>query len=125
MPVGEPVLWLRLLPATLSCLTLGAHVLRGAGSFAGWFGASCLAFLPLLLLARQAWVPRLLAGVLVASSPLWLLTAWQVADERIAMGRPYLRMAVILGFVTAFFWWSAWLLLRPAVRAHYQDPSKP
>lgn len=118
------MLWLRLLPAILSCLTLGAHALRGAQSFAGWFAAACIAFLPLMLLARQSWVPKMLCGVLLVSSPVWILTAWQVADERIAMGRPYLRMALILGFVTVFFWWSAWLLLRPRVRAHYQAPAE-
>ncbi len=118
------MVWLRLLPAILSCVTLGAHILRGAGSFAGWFGAACIAFLPLLLLARQTWVPKLLAGVLLVSSPMWLLKAWQVAEERIALGRPYLRMAAILGFVTLFFWWSAWLLQRPRVKAHFEPPAK-
>ena len=112
--------WLRLVPAVLSCVALGAHVLRGASSFDGWFIAVCIALLPVLLWSKQKWVPRLLAVLLLATSPVWLWTAWQVSGERIASDLPFIRMVVILSGVTLFFWWSAWLLTRPRVKLAFE-----
>lgn len=119
---AAPWLWPRLLPAVLSYAVLGASLVRGATSFAGWFGGSCVAFLPLLLLERRPWVPRLLAAGLLLSAPRWLWIAWSVAEMRILEGRPYLRMALILGAVALVSVAAAWLLTRPAVRQRYAAP---
>lgn len=113
------MVWLRVLPTILSYLVLGASLLRGATGFAGWFGAAAVAFLPLLLLEKRHWVPRLLAAGLLLSAPRWLWIAWNVAQERMILGRPYLRMALILGAVAAVNIWAAWLLRRPALRLRY------
>lgn len=116
---AAPRLWPRLLPAIVGYAVLGASLLRGATSFAGWFGAACVAFLPLLLLERRPWVPRLLAAGLLVSAPRWLWIAWSVAEVRMLQGRPYLRMALILGAVALVSVAAAWLLTRPAVRQRY------
>ncbi len=116
------MLWPRLLPAILSYAVLGASLLRSATSFGGWFLAACVAFLPLLLLDRRPWVPKALAVGLLVSSPRWLWIAWSVAQERMVQGKPYVRMAVILGAVALVSWAAAWLLQGTAVRTRYGQP---
>lgn len=116
------MLWPRLLPAILSYLVLGASLLRSATSFGGWFFAACVGLLPLLLLDRRPWVPKALAVGLLLSSPRWLWIAWNVAQERLIQGKPYLRMALILGAVALVSWTAAWLLQGTAVRSRYRQP---
>jgi hypothetical protein len=118
------MLWPRLLPAILSYAVLGASLLRSATSFGGWFFAACVGLLPLLLLDRRPWVPKALAGGLLLSSPRWLWIAWNVAQERMIQGRPYVRMAVILGGVALVSLAAAWLLQGTTVRARYGQPRK-
>lgn len=92
--------------AIVSCLLMAAHVLR-----TGWFflAGVCLA-MPLLLLARQAWVRRILQLVLVLAAAEWARTLVVLAQARQQTGQPWTRMALILGAVAAWTLTSAILL---------------
>ncbi len=83
------------LPVVLSCLLMGAHLLRW-----GQLPLVVLcALLPLLLLVRSHWVPRLFTVILLLGSLEWLRTTWELVHMRMAMGQPWLRMVFILGSV--------------------------
>lgn len=95
------------LPAVLSMLVLAAHFLRG--------GAPVLALVcaaaPLLLLAwRRTWAVKLLQAMLILGSLLWIRTVIVHIDQREAAGRPWMRMAIILGAVALFTFLSGLLL---------------
>ena len=84
-----------LLAPLLALVLLAAHFYRAAAW--PWLLAT-LALLPLLAL-RRAWVPRVLQGALLAGAAEWLWTAALLAQQRLALGQPWLRMALILGAV--------------------------
>jgi len=90
------LLWL-LAPA-VSFVLLGAHFFR-AGQWP--LLLACVVLLPLLLV-RRAWVPRLMQACLLAGSLEWAWTAFALAQQRIAFGQPWLRLASILGAVAMF-----------------------
>ena len=90
------LLWL-LAPA-VSFVLLGAHFFR-AGQWP--LLLACVVLLPLLLV-RRAWVPRLMQACLLAGSLEWVWTAFALAQQRIAFGQPWLRLASILGVVAMF-----------------------
>lgn len=93
----RPVNALRLLPALLSALALGAHLLRGGHAGLGL----AVALLPVLLLARRRWAAAVLQATLALGALEWLRTLWVLADLRRAQHLPWLRMALILGAVAA------------------------
>lgn len=99
---------LRLLPAQLSLLLLGALVLR--------MGVPLILVVPLLLLLMAAvlvpWseVRSLMTGALGLGSLIWGFMTWARVQERVVYGAPWVRLALILGGVALFTAWSAWLL---------------
>lgn len=104
--------FLRRLPAILSFLVLGAHFLRGWNLAAV---AACVALVPILFVRRRwAWAASVVA--LVLGSCLWAWTAWRIAQFRMAEGKPFFRMLVILGGVGLFTLVSAVLLPRNYAR---------
>jgi len=90
-------------------LTLGAHFFR-AGQMLGV--VACAALLCLIALRRR-WAWGLLQAALVLGAVEWLWTASEFAQERMALGRPWGRMALILGAV-ALLTLAAAALLRGA-----------
>ncbi len=83
-------------PIVLSALLLAAHFLRG-----GHAALVALALgIPLLLAVRRPWAGWLISAALILGSLEWLLTLIDIAQLRMAMGAPWLRMAAILGSVT-------------------------
>jgi hypothetical protein len=87
---------LRLVPVVLCFLVLGAHSSR-----AGWpLALSVLiAALPLLLLARGDWAPRLLQAALLVGALEWVRAIFVHFEARRALGLPYQRMVLILAAV--------------------------
>ena len=87
---------LRLIPVVLCFLMLGAHASR-----AGWPLALSvpIAALPLLLLFRGSWAPRLLQGALLLGALEWVRTILAHVEVRKAHGMPYQRMVIILAAV--------------------------
>lgn len=109
---------LRLLPAALALLVLGAHFLRA--------GHVALVTLVLavfaLLFVRRAWAARAVQGALVLGVFEWLRTLALLAAGRRAAGAPYLRMTLILvgvAFATAL---SLLAFRSRAVKDHFRLP---
>jgi hypothetical protein len=107
--------FLLVLPAALSFWVLGAHYLR-EGNLA--LVVLCAA-MPTLLLLRQRWVLRALQFLLVLGCVAWLLTAWELLQERMARHEASLRMVLILGAVAAFCLVAAALLGVERVKKRY------
>lgn len=97
---------LRRLPALLSLLMLGAHFLRSGQLL---LVALCLALLLPLFMPRPG-AQAVARWALILGSLVWLGTLVQDVRLRLAFGEPWLRLALILGAVTLFTGWSAWLL---------------
>ena len=75
--------------------------------------------LPLLLLLRKVWVPRLFQVVLVLGALEWLRALYGFAAMRIAFGEPWARLAVILGTVALFTGLSGLVFRNRALRARF------
>ncbi len=104
---------LRRVPAVLAFLLLGAHFLR--------FGqlplvAGCLLLIVPLFVARRG-AQVLAAGALALGALVWLWTLAADVQARLALGAPWMRLAVILGAVALFTAWSGWLVRPRAARA--------
>lgn len=88
---------LRLLIAGLGLWLLAAHFLRGGHVFL----AAALAAAPATLLVRSPVTRRIVQAALAAGALVWLSTAVRLAHERREDGRPWARMALILGAVAS------------------------
>lgn len=109
--------FLRLLPAILSLLLLGAHFSRAGLS---WL-APVFVLLPLLLFLKKPWVPRLMQVVLVLGSLEWVRSTLVYVGQRREIGDSWGRLAAILGAVALFTLLSAWILSRSvALRKRYR-----
>ena len=108
---------LRTLPVVLSALLLAAHFYRSR-SLA--LVAASLA-LPLLLLVRERWSARAVQAGLVLGALEWMRTLAFFAGQRMEVGRPWGRLALILGVVAALTALSALVVKVP--RAGGRDRS--
>ena len=104
-------------PAVLSALLLGAHFLRAGQPL---LLGLCLGA-PLLLLVRRPWVPPLLSLGLLGGSLCWVWTGAVLARQRLALGEPWLRMALILGGVALFTAGAALAVRSGPVRRFYRS----
>ena len=88
---------LRAIPVVLAALVLAAHFFR-ARSLA--LMAASLA-LPFLLLVGRRWSARVVQAGLLLGAVEWVRTIAYFAGQRMEAGRPWARLAVILGTVAA------------------------
>jgi hypothetical protein len=102
---------------TLALAVLGAHFYR-AGTWPAV--VVCVALLALMWLWRRPWVPRLLQAGLALGTLEWLWTIFLLAQQRLALGQPWQRMALILLVVAVFTAASAWVLSQQRVRQRYR-----
>lgn len=100
------------LPA-LALTVLGAHFYR---AMAWPLVALCLLLIVLLAWPR-AWVVRLEQGALLAGAAVWVVTAAALVQQRLALGQPWLRMALILGAVAVLTAASALVFRSARLRA--------
>ena len=107
---------IRLLPVFLSSLLVAAHFLR-SGSY-GFVGCS-LAF-PFLLFFPQKWVARTVQICLLFAMFEWLRTLYAIASLRIEIGKPWVRLVIILGSVALFTGASACVFLMKALKIRYK-----
>lgn len=111
------MIFLRLLPVVLSLLPLAAHFYRGGLPAVT---ALCLA-LPLLLLLRRAWVPRLFQWLLLLGALEWLRSIYVLVSVRIAFEQPWARLALILGAVALFTLLSGLVFRNRALQRFYHS----
>lgn len=104
---------LRALPVALSVLVLAAHFYR-----ARQMPLVALALaLPLLLFVRERWSARVVQAGLVVGALEWIRTLAFFAGQRMEVGRPWGRLAVILGAVAALTALSALAVRVPPRRS--------
>jgi len=103
---------LRAVPAVLAAVVLAAHFFRSRQLV---LVAVSLA-LPLLLLVRKRWSARVVQAGLVLGGLEWIRTLAFFAGQRMEVGRPWGRLAVILGAVAALTALSALAVRVPPVR---------
>jgi hypothetical protein len=101
---------------SLAAILLAAHFYR-----AGQLVLAALSVGALVLLAvPRPWAARALQVALVAGALEWLRTLALFASTRMAMGQPYLRLALILVAVAAFTAVSAVVFQQSALRRRYR-----
>ncbi len=100
---------LRALPVVLSALVLAAHFYRAR---ALPLVAVALA-LPFLLLVRERWSARVVQAGLLLGAVEWVRTLAFFAGQRMEAGRPWARLAVILGAVALLTGLSALAVKAP------------
>jgi hypothetical protein len=94
---------------------LAAHFYRGSH----WLLAVGSVTALTLLLLRRPWARRALQLLLLLGTLEWLRTAMLIGQLRLDQGRPYLRMALILGTVAMLTGAGAWLLQRGTARRYF------
>ena len=107
--------FLILLPVVISFLLLAAHFLR-AGQMV--ISIVLLSLLSLLFL-RKTWVPRVIQLILLLGTFEWLRTLYSVAQLRIELDMPWMRMATILGVVVLFTALSCLVFRSEALRKKF------
>lgn len=108
------VLWL--LPAGLSILVLGAHLLRHLGTLPA---LPCLALLALLFV-RRPWAARTMQAALLLGVFEWLRTLGELLPARRAAGEPWVRLVAILGSVALVALFSALAFEAQRLRRHFR-----
>lgn len=103
---------LRALPVVFSALVLAAHFYRSRNLPLVVLSLA----LPLLLLARRRWSARAVQAGLVLGALEWVRTLAFFAGQRMEVGRPWGRLAVILGAVAALTALSALAVRVPPAR---------
>ena len=107
---------LLLLAPALALAVLAAHFFR-AGTW--WLAAGCGALVILLALPRP-WVARLVQLCLLAGMAEWVWTLFGLAQQRAALGQPWLRLVVILGAVALLTAASALVFRNARLKARYR-----
>jgi hypothetical protein len=106
--------WLLLAPA-LALAVLAAHFQR-AGIWP--LALACLGLIGLLALPRP-WVAAAMPALLLAGALEWAWTAIVLVQRRLALGQPWLRLALILAAVALLTAAAALVFRRARVRAWY------
>lgn len=107
-------LWL-LLPA-LSLGLLGAHFYRAAS----WPGVAVCVGVVALLAVPRPWAARAVQAGLALGALEWLRTLVVLAQMRLALDQPWLRMALILGLVALLTAASALVVRRRPLRERFR-----
>lgn len=104
---GDGVMIWRLVLLFLSYWVLAAHFLR----YDGIFLTALVALAPMVILIKHRFSVYILqAGLIIAVVAVWIPTTISIAQFRIAMGEPWLRMSCIMFGVIVFSLLSALLI---------------
>lgn len=118
-PSVPPILPLKagwLVVPVLGLLILAAHFLR----FGDTGLSVALAATAMLCFSRQGWARIVCSFILFLGAFLWVKTGIDFIQIRMAVGQPWVRLAVIMGGVSVFSLLGAWILSleRTALRFH-------
>jgi len=104
-------------PVALSFLLLAAHFMHADNAV---LVVAALALLALMAL-RRPWVKPVLQIALVLGAMEWVRTAVLLVQERLALGQPFVRLAVILGAVALLTLLASLVFLARPVRAYFGE----
>jgi hypothetical protein len=108
--------FIRLLPAIISLLLLGAHYYRaGIIPLVAIMGTGVL-----ILLIRRAWAARIVQVLLLVGGIEWVRTVFGLVTMRQSMGMPWIRLALILGGVALLAIGSIFIFRAGSVRRRYK-----
>lgn len=105
----------RITPLIIAAVLLAAHFLRSGNLL---LLALCL-LTPFLLLVKKRWSLILLQLLAYAGTAIWIRTTVQIVQERLALGRPWGRVVIILGVVILVTALAGLLLNSNAVKQRY------
>lgn len=106
---------LRIVPIILAAILVAAHFLR---IYSILSMVLCL-LAPFLLFIKKRWSIVTLQLLTIPAAFIWLMTLLGIIQERILEERSWTASAIILGTVTVFTLWAAWLLNSPKIKEHY------
>ncbi len=102
----------------VASLLLAAHFFRDGS---GLLTALCL-LVPLLFAWRRPWSLVVLQAAAYLGAAIWIVTAVQLVQERLAVGAPWTKTAAILGAVAVLTAVSGVLLNSRVVKHKYHRP---
>ncbi len=111
---------LLVLPPVLSLLVLSAHFFRSGNLLLSGLSLALLA----LLAVPRSWAARTLQAALLLGAAEWIRATAFLVDLRRDAGRPWVRLAVILGAVTLLTALSALVFQARRMKARY-GPGQP
>lgn len=107
---------LKLIPAILSFLLLGAHFMR-----VGLFPVAIMMFLfPIVLFIKQAWLVRIIQILLVIGAAEWIRTLFAYIEIRKMIGEDTTRLTIIMLSVALFTLLSAVLFQTRSLKELYK-----
>lgn len=111
---------LRMIPAVISFLLLGAHFFRSDSLVLT--GACALA--PLLLPVKKRGIRLFLKALLFLGAVVWAQTAFILVQHRLAIDAPWLRLLAIMGGLVLFTLYAG-TLLDPSPAGDDRNPDVP
>ena len=108
-------MFFRVIPLILASLMLSAHFYRHLN-----YPLMIISFLaPCLLFIKRRWCLITVQVFTIFGGGVWITTIVEIAKERITMGAPWGKMAVILGVVALFTIFAGQLLNSSKVKEKY------
>jgi hypothetical protein len=95
---------------------LAAHFFRGENQLAALISILMI----ILVFVRRPWAARAIQACLVLGSVEWLRSTISLVHYRIAMGQPFLRLAIILGGVALFTALASLVFQTGKLKAHFR-----
>ncbi len=109
--------FIRLIPVLFSTVLMSAHFSRAQNN---GLALVCL-LLPLLLLIRKRWVADIFQILLITGAIIWFESMFGYIQLRQETGRPWVRLAIILGAVAVFTGLSALVFRKKKLRMRYHQ----
>ena len=106
-----------ILPLILSAVLSAAHFYRSGALI---FTAVSI-LLPILLVSKNHWVPKIITASLLLAAGEWLRTLFVFIEHYQAAGIPWTRMAIILGTVAIFTASSALVFKTSTLKKRYRS----
>ncbi len=113
------MIFVRLFPVIFSMMLFAAHFLR----FSGLPTATVSLLLLLTLFIRRPWVLRFWQVVMLFATLMWIDTTFNLVHQRVEMGTPWGRLAIIMGVVIAFTVFSGIWLENKKIKSFYHKES--
>ena len=106
----------QLIPVIISILMIGAHFYKGRNLI---FVIVCLIIL-FILFVRHPLSARIVQLALILAAIEWIRTTFGYAFARAEIGLPWIRLAIILGFVSCFTFGSAFVFFTKNLKERYK-----
>lgn len=105
-----------LMPGLLAAPLLAAHFLRHGSS---GLALLCLV-MPALLLIRHRYAALAYQVFLLFGGIIWLVTGWELVRERLLLGAPWVRLAMIMAVVAGLNFAALLLFRIRSLRERYR-----